>query len=124
MGNLKILLFSIILFFAACTKLNDEVLFGDTNQCDTSAVSYKSDLFPILQNNCLFCHNQQNHLNAGAGINLEGYSKVKSMASSGRLVGSIAHSPGFSPMPKNSPQLQSCQIAKIKAWVNQGMKNN
>ena len=109
-------------FTWACTYNNEEELYGNNlNGCDTTAVSYNLDVLPILQNNCYTCHNQT--LVEG-GINLEGYTRVKAMAQSGRLVGAINHSPGFAHMPKNASKLPSCDISKISRWVEAGMPEN
>ena len=51
---------------------------------------------------------------------LEGYAKLKSYVDNGKLLGSIKHSPGFSPMPKGQAKLVDCDIEKIEAWVAAG----
>ena len=41
------------------------------------------------------------------------------------MVGSISHTPGFITMPYDGVgNLDACQIATIKAWVNAGAPNN
>jgi len=42
----------------------------------------------------------------------------------GNLVNVIEHNPGYSQMPQGLPQLASCTINKIVAWVNRGAPNN
>jgi hypothetical protein len=46
------------------------------------------------------------------------------MAQSGKLLGTINHAAGFSPMPKGGAKLSSCRIATIKKWIDAGMLNN
>jgi hypothetical protein len=52
------------------------------------------------------------------------YAADKAMAQNGKLYGTIAHTAGFSPMPKGSAKLSNCQIATIKKWIDGGMLNN
>mgnify|MGYP001157167848 FL=1 len=115
-------LFSI--FSYACKQLNDEKLFGIEAECDTTNVSYKLQILPILQNNCLTCHNEKNNINIGAGINLEGHENARFYALNNSLLGSIQHKSGYSPMPKNMPKLNTCSINQIKSWIIQGAPNN
>ncbi len=110
----------------ACSKQNEEELFGNKPgnggvTCDTSNVSFTGSVVPILQNNCEGCHN------AGfpsGGVNLVGFNNVQAAANSGRLLGAITHSSGFSPMPKDAAKLSSCDIEKIRIWINNGTLNN
>jgi hypothetical protein len=40
------------------------------------------------------------------------------------LYGSINWESGFSMMPQGQNQLDSCTIAKVKTWIDEGAKNN
>jgi mono/diheme cytochrome c family protein len=83
-------------------------------------MSYTSNVSPIMTDNCVSCHSG----GAPAGnIPLETYSEVKVQADNGKLLGSIKHEAGYSPMPKNQSQLSECDVNKIEAWINQGTKN-
>ncbi len=117
-----ILLTLLTLLVWACTYNNEEELYGTgLSPCDTTNVSYTADVLPILQQNCYGCHQQQ--VSSG-GVNLEGHSRVKTVASNGRLLGAVSHAPGFSPMPKNATKLADCDISKIRRWINQGALDN
>ncbi len=85
--------------------------------CDTLNMSYAQDIQPILATNCVGCHSSSV---ASGGVVLDNYNSVKSVASSGRLYGAVAHLSGYKSMPPNG-QLDNCSILKIKAWINQGM---
>ena len=115
--------------FAGCYTDNKEELYPDNpaggggNTCDTSGMSFATDIQPILNTNCALsgCHKMGS---ATGGYILDTYAGVNATVSSGRLLGSVNHAAGFSPMPKNSSKLASCDINKITAWVNAGAANN
>ncbi|MDX2246962.1 MAG: c-type cytochrome domain-containing protein [Bacteroidia bacterium] len=89
--------------------------------CDTAAVSYLNDILPVLQAECISCHSASN---ASGGINLEGFSKVKTQADNGKLLGSITYSSGYSPMPPGGAKLPACEISQIESWINTGTPDN
>ena len=89
--------------------------------CNTTDVSYSATVLPIIQNNCLGCHSSTS---SGGGILLTNYNQIKAVALNGKLYGSVAHSAGYSPMPKNLPKMQDCYISQIQSWVNAGAPNN
>lgn len=109
-----------ILMSPACYYDVEEELYVDTG-CDTDNVTYTETILPILEANCYSCHSES--LNTG-NVTLEGYSKLKVTVDSGRFLGAIRHESGFAPMPENQPQLASCTIEKIEAWVAAGAPNN
>lgn len=111
-----------ILFVTACSKTSEDII-APANNCDTTSVSYNADVVPILQNTCYRCHATGSTGGSG-GINLDSYTNLKKWADNGFLVGDIIHAPGFVPMPYDGGTLSDCEIYKIKAWVNQGTKNN
>ena len=87
----------------------------------TSLVSFKRDVFPIIQTNCLSCHDESNH---NGGIILDSYDKLQLYGKSDDLVNSIKiASNGKAYMPKGG-RLLDCEIALIQAWVKQGVANN
>jgi hypothetical protein len=89
--------------------------------CDTADLSYEIDIEPILADECYVCHSQAVNT---ANITLEGYQNLMEYVNDGRLLGAIKHLPGYSPMPKNAPQLVECNIEKIETWINSGAPNN
>jgi len=89
--------------------------------CDSTQFKYSTDVKPLINTYCLGCHS------GGApsgGINLSTYTGVQNVAISGRLVGAVSHTPGYSPMPKNAAKLSTCQITQIRKWVQAGALNN
>lgn len=115
-----ILCTSFLYFANGCYYDSEEFLYPNL-QCDTLSLSFSKDVFPIISNDCNSCHSTAG---SGGGIVLLTYAEVKAQVTNGKLVGSIIHAGGFSPMPKNSTKLSDCKINKIKAWISQGSLNN
>lgn len=89
--------------------------------CDTSSVTWSGTIRTIIQNNCQGCHT---YPSPGGGYDLSTYTGVSAIALSGYLMGTVQHSSGYSPMPKNTAQLSACDIAKLRIWVAAGAPNN
>lgn len=110
------------LLASQCTYHNVEDQFGPVEvSCDTSAVSYELHLAPVLQANCVSCHNSSN---PSGGMVLASHDGLVQAANSGRLLGAVKHEPGFSPMPQGAAPLSACETAQLEAWISQGLKNN
>ena len=84
----------------------------------TEPVTYNADVSIIITNNCLPCH-------AGgfpaAGLNLEGYTNVRSSTENGNLLSRINNV--SNPMPQSglmAPDL----IATIEQWAEDGFIEN
>lgn len=120
---LGILLLSMLI--AACVYQNEEELYPENGQaCDTAGVTFSKTVLPVLQANCFVCHSASEHVASGGSLNLEDFPMLRSLAVNGHLYGSITHNPLFIPMPKNRAKLDSCSIAKIKAWIDKGAPDN
>lgn len=118
-----ILAFMLLNFFFlfSCSSDSEEDLMPDNFECITVNMSYETDILPILNRNCLGCHSaavQQ------GGVDLEGYEALKLWVDNGVFLGSIKWETGFSRMPKNLPQLPTCDISKIESWIDSGAPNN
>lgn len=105
--------------FSSCYYDVAETLYP-AGTCNTANMSYETDIRPILQHNCYVCHSVAAN---NGNVTLEGYNQLTPYLSE-RLLGSIKQQNGFSPMPKNSSQLSSCEIAKIEQWIIDGAQNN
>lgn len=107
----------------------------------TAAVSYKNDVYPIMQLHCAACHF------SGAGfvgaVNLTSYATLLEgghIAAGGVLAGPVlkagSHTASYlwqaingtmtvgARMPLGGPYLSAQQIAVIGKWIDQGAKNN
>ena len=118
---LLVILIVICLVQSGCYYDKHDVLNPATFSCDTAIVTYSGTVNPIITANCTGCHSGTN---APLNINLDLYATVNMQALNGKLLGTITHSQGFSPMPKNAPRLNDCNIARIKKWIDAGAPNN
>jgi hypothetical protein len=118
------IIMTLIFFLNACTKKNLQTITderGGQTSCDTTNMSYVNDISPILENNCVSCHN---NVQTNDGVRLTNYNDVLTQVFNGNLLHVIDHAPGYPQMPQGLPQLPNCTINKITAWVNRGAPNN
>jgi hypothetical protein len=115
----------VVIFASTCYYDSEEYLFPQANnQCDTTNVTYSKSVVPVLQNYCLSCHANSVAPSYGGNLKLENYADVKIQADNHKLLGSVAHENGYSPMPMGSSKLDNCKISIIRIWVNAGALNN
>lgn len=113
----------VLLLAVSCYYDSEEALYPNLNSgCDTTSVTFSGKIVPLLANNCLSCHSNVTAAGSGNGIRLENYTDVKSRAAA--IAGSIKHSGGYSPMPKNGGKLNACLISQFDIWVRAGMPDN
>ena len=93
---------------------------SNCNTCDTT-YKFAARIQPLMNKWCVGCHSTNN---AGGGHDLSTYTAIKTSISSGRFLGSIQHSAGYSQMPKNASKLSDCDVTAITKWVNAGAPNN
>jgi hypothetical protein len=89
--------------------------------CDSTNVSFKNTVQPILYRNCTSCHSTEVHTH---GIILDNYENVRIFAAEGSLYGAILRNGEYAPMPYNAAKLDVCSISTIHHWIIEGMKNN
>jgi hypothetical protein len=118
-----ILLGSLIVAAVSCQNFSGPVK-GEVKivvtPCDTVNVSYTKTIQPLLKENCYSCHS---NVLQTVGVNMEVYANVKSYADATLLVGVTSQLPGYAQMPQGGV-LSDCNKRIIRAWVNQGAKNN
>ena len=85
--------------------------------CDSTNVTFGNTVLPILQNNCIGCHNNTVPV-------FTGYTGVKTLATNGKLLCAINHGNGCAAMPLNAAKLSDCKIRLITKWVNAGSPDN
>jgi hypothetical protein len=112
-------------FLAGCYYDNEEYLYPKLDTaCDTLNVTLSKTILPILQTNCLRCHNATEYAASGGNINLEDYNTISALAVGGVLFQAITQDPRQVPMPKDGTKLDTCSITKIKIWIDHGALNN
>jgi uncharacterized membrane protein len=106
--------------------INDGAKNTSCNQgtvgCDTNGVQYSSFVKGVIQNYCLGCHSGPS-VASSLNVDLSAYSGVQAVAQNGKLVQSIDGTGPYK-MPLGGSMLDSCTVAKIRAWVNSGAPNN
>jgi len=113
------------LFIGSCYYDKEELLYPSSlsGPCTDTAgvVSYSQKIVPLFQQYCYGCHSGSF---PSGNIAMGTYQADKTIGQNGKLYGSIAHSPGYSPMPKGAAKMSNCQIAVIKKWIDSGMPDN
>lgn len=110
------------LLLTACYYDKEEALYGTAaTACDTTAVTYAGTIAPMMSANCNSCHSGSA---ASGGVVTSTYSSLSVIALNGTLGHSVNWDSGLSPMPKGGSKLPTCDLAKIKKWVNLGAPNN
>lgn len=89
--------------------------------CNTINDTYSTKIRPLIDVWCVGCHHSGNK---GGGIDLSNYNGMVSSIANHKLLGSLNHLAGFSPMPQNAAPLQKCDIDAIEKWINHGYPNN
>ncbi|MGC6413190.1 MAG: hypothetical protein ACON5K_00630 [Bacteroidia bacterium] len=111
---------TVITVISACYNDNAEDLYG-LQSCDTTAVTYSSDISPIINSQCASCHSNSS---PSAGIAIHDYNSTVSYVNTNKkkLLGSVKWDGTASNMPKGGSKWNACNINKLEAWINQGMK--
>jgi hypothetical protein len=121
---------SAVSLLSACSYTNGYEAPAPCNLPET--VTYQLDVLPILVRNCYSCHSANEYQVGSSGtLNMEKFSELKAYttAASGHgdvsaLLGNIRQDPGFNAMPQGGGKLTECEIALIKAWIDQGAPQN
>ncbi|TVR42793.1 MAG: hypothetical protein EA394_02720 [Bacteroidia bacterium] len=117
-NGLFLMLAGLMLFLPACSSDSEDDVTPD---CNLENVTYSGTIAPIMVQYCNSCHSAAAPQAGIVTANHEGLSVV---ALDGRLLGSVNHDQGFSPMPKNMPKLAECPREQIAVWVNDGAPDN
>lgn len=84
--------------------------------CNVSDISYSQTILPIIQAECVSCHNGPN----GSGnVDLSTDEAIKEQVDSGAFFGSIHGDAGYELMPPTG-KLPLCEIQQIKLWIDEG----
>lgn len=117
----KIIQFSVgclLSVLTSCTCDKQDEQYGKIT-CDTSNVQYR-DIQIRLETQCYGCHTES----APSGnVIMYDYQSLKTLVNNdkGTLLASIKHTTA-SAMPKGGQKWDVCNIEKLEAWINQGMK--
>ncbi|MDA8714927.1 hypothetical protein N9M27_03530 [Flavobacteriales bacterium] len=115
-----LLFFLLISVFLSCSKTKaDQPILVDSTLCDSVIVSYGNDIVPILQINCIGCHNSTF---ASGGNNWESYAEVSNQIT--QIICAINHNSDCYSMPRFADKLEDSLIQKFECWAVQGALNN
>lgn len=122
MKKISVILSAVVMALGGCYYDIEEELYPQETNCDSANSTYSVTVTSIMQNyGCTGCHSG----GAPSGnISLDGYANVRTVALNGSLYGAINHGAGFSPMPQGGNKMSTCNISKIKAWIDAGAPNN
>jgi len=107
-----------------------------TNAAAQEIVSYKEDVFPIIELRCLECHQPGGAGYEASGLDLRTYEGLMKGTKYGSIVtpGSAFDSNLIAVidrrtdpkiwMPHNRKRLSKCERLTFRFWVSQGAKNN
>lgn len=115
------LLLLFVLNLNSCYYDIESELYPDGIVCDTADVSFSAQIYPIVSNNCLGCHNQNS---SSGNVILESYAEIKIQVENGLFECTVNHADGCSPMPQNNGQLHICDLEAIRAWISDGAPDN
>jgi hypothetical protein len=99
-------------------------------------VSFKDDVFPIIELRCLECHQPGGPGYEASGLDLRTYESLMKGTKYGAMV--IPNNPTESNllavvehrtsteirMPHNRKKLSKCEIQQLRFWISQGARNN
>lgn len=108
-----------ILLISAC-KHESLIKTPIDNSCETNTFAFNADVKPLLDSECVFCH----QTGSNTGVALQTYDEVKFSVDSNNLLGSIIHDGVASPMPQGEAKWDSCKINILSKWINDGAPNN
>ena len=93
------------------------------NPCDTTNVTYALSVKPLIDTYCRGCHSGSQ---PSGNILMTNYNQAKALVDNGKLLGSITHGSGFTPMPypAGTPKMGDCEIRRIELWIEGGAQNN
>jgi len=114
MTKLLIIFFGVALLIFSCKKEKAAAFV-----C-TEEVSYSNEIRPLIEMNCTVsgCHDAS----AAGGYDFLSYEEVSSNAD--RILETIQHGSGVSPMPQGAGKLADSLIQKFYCWKENGTQNN
>lgn len=120
--------FIIVVILMACVSScyydNKEELYPGQATCDTVNVSFAKDIKPLIDAQCVGCHNTQSPTDSVA---LSTHAEILIYAKSGQLFGVLSWIPpytGSKQMPPNGAKWSDCNLSKLNSWIKKGAPNN
>jgi hypothetical protein len=132
----------VVVSLSVATLVGQEARARKPSKKNTGPVSFKTDVFPIIEKNCLPCHAEDNF--NPSELSMDDYDKMKTGGKNGpiwvegkskesNIVKKLSEKPPFGDrMPLNSKKkiadgkakwLTEDEIKTIATWIDRGAKN-
>jgi hypothetical protein len=108
-----------LLFLTSCTSTSPDDLTEEI--ASGTVVKYDIQVAPIIQSQCLSCHNGPN---ANGGLRLENFTQVRESAQNGSLIDRITRSAGDPQVMPLSGRMPQATINIILQWQTDGFLEN
>ena len=118
MNKLNYYLFALLVLFSCQYQHFENIQPGKVLVvCDTSTTAgYAQDIAPIVNKYCISCHNIKDADALGDGTVLDNYDDMLNNANASmRDITGVHYK-----MPKDGPKVDTCDILKIKVWIDSG----
>lgn len=104
--------------------------------CSNKGVSFSADIQPILSKHCLECHKKGEQGHEKSGLSMDTYAELMSgtrygpvivpgNSISSTLIRLVDHKADKAiNMPHDKSKIPDNEIALLKAWIDEGAKNN
>ncbi|MDA0784371.1 MAG: hypothetical protein O2814_07490 [Bacteroidetes bacterium] len=106
----------LLITIQSCSYDNETDKYG-AKTCDSANPTYKTNIEPLINQNCLGCHGSGG---SSGGVNLGSYELVKMQIDKGKLIPSVKQLPGYYAMPPSN-KLSPCDIGQLDNWIRNGM---
>ncbi|MGJ8685558.1 MAG: hypothetical protein ACSHWW_13085 [Nonlabens sp.] len=103
----------------SCTNTSPDDLVN--NEPITETIKYNENVAPIIQSQCVQCHNSNF---ASGGLVLENYADVRMSTESGSLIDRITRNAGDPLLMPQNGQLPAASINLISQWQTDGYLEN
>lgn len=100
------------------TWIEQGALNNSCSACDTT-FTFAADILPIIQQNCMGCHNANN---PEGSLSLTNHAEIQATALLGGLMNRLNGIGGI--MPPNSNGISTCDKNRIQQWIDAGAPNN
>lgn len=119
LASMTLIIVALLATMQSCSRQKEELVFPPTTPCDSTGVSFASEVKPVIDAHCMSCHSLSL---ATASVVLEQYSDYDPWVSNGKLIRSLEYN-GSAKMPPDG-KLPACDISKIRNWVHEGALDN
>lgn len=92
-----------------------------SSDCDSNVYTYSQAVTPIVTKYCIGCHT---YPGASGNLDLSSHSAMKSIGTSGKLMG-VLYGNGYPLMPPGNSQIMTdCEIKQLQKWIQDGCPEN